>query len=95
MNVLLVIDVEDLNDKIAFEKHLKKEGFDAIEGETFAYKGISTTPVMHTRAFIFEVVSKALEKSPAKHLSIVCQIGENPMETYIYDKNTKFFNEVK
>ena len=94
MQVLLVIDFQDLKDKEVFEKHLKKEGFNAIEGESFAYQGVSSTPVMNTRAFIFEVVSKALLKSPASHCALMCQIGENPMESYIYNESTKFFEEI-
>ena len=95
MHVLLVVDAQTLQNPVLFEAHLKKEGFNPIIGEDFAYEGESTTPVFHTRAYIFQVVGKALEKSPATHCAIMCQLGENPMESYLYNHVTKHFDEIK
>lgn len=95
MHVLLVVDVQDLENKELFEAHLKKEGFNPIAGEEYAYEGESTTPVFHTRAYIFQVVGKALEKSPSSHCAIMTQLGENPMESYLFDHNSKQFQEIK
>lgn len=91
MKVLLVVDIVGLRDKDIFNKHLKKEGFKQITGEDFAYEGEAHTHIFNTRAYILEVISKALEKSDFSDCKIIFQIGENPMETYVYNKNKKDF----
>jgi len=94
MDVLVAIDVEHLKDESAFVAHLEKEGFERIlEEEGFVFTGVSSTPVMHTRAYIFEVLGKALALSPATFCNLVCQIGENPMESYRFNKQTNTFEE--
>lgn len=92
--VLLVVDGLHVKDKIAFEKHLKKEGFLPIDREEFAYQGEANLPIMNTRAYIFDVLKKALTLSKTKTCTFVCQIGENPLENYIYNEDTKNFDEV-
>ena len=94
MNVLLVVEVEGLNDKALFEKHLKKEGFTPIAEEPFTYEGDTTTHMFSTRAFILEVVEKGLKKSGFLTCKIIFQVGENPMEAYVFDTLQDVFNEV-
>ena len=91
MKVLLVVDIVGLKDKNIFNKHLKKEGFKQIEGEDFAYEGEAHTHLYNTKTYILDVVSKALEKSDFSDCKIIFQIGENPMETYVYNRNKKDF----
>lgn len=94
MHVVLIVDVEGLKDKVVFEKHLKKEGFTPIPEEAFAYEGNTTTHLFSTRAFILEVVEKGLQKSGFLTCKIMFQVGENPMEAYVYDTLHQIFNEV-
>ena len=91
MKVVLVVDITGLQDKDIFNKHLKKEGFKQIIGEDFAYEGEAHTHLFNTRAYIIEVVSKGLAKTDFNDCKIIFQIGENPMETYIYNKDKKDF----
>ena len=86
MYVILVVDVQALNDKIIFEKYLKKEGFSPVVDEEFVYEGDTTTHLFSTRAFILEVVSKGLEKSGFNACKIMFQVGNNSMEAYQFDK---------
>lgn len=96
MEVLVAIDAQNLKDEKKFIEHLKKEGLDRVEDEDgLVFTGVSPSPVMHTRAFIMEVTSKALRKSPADFCNMVCVIGENPMESYKFDENSGEFLEVK
>lgn len=90
--VLLVVD--GINNKTNFEKHLKKEGFLAIANEEFAYQGKANLPIMNTRAFIFNVLKKAMTLSDTKVCNFICQLGENPLEKYQYDIKLKDFIEV-
>ena len=85
MNVLLVVEVIGLKDKVIFEKHLKKEGFTPIEEEELAYHGETTTHLFSTRAYILEVVTKGLKKSGFDTCKIIFQVGENPMESYCFN----------
>jgi len=91
VKVILVVDIVGLQDMDVFNKHLKREGFKKIEGEDFAYEGEAHTHIFNTRAYIIEVVSKGLSKTDFSDCKIIFQIGENPMETYIYNKNKKDF----
>lgn len=92
--VLLVVESLHVKDKEAFEKHLKKEGFLAINGEEFAYQGKANLPLMNTRAYIFSVLKKAMELSNTKTCAFICSLGENPLEKYKYDEKIENFNEV-
>ncbi|WP_051906783.1 MULTISPECIES: hypothetical protein [unclassified Sulfurospirillum] len=93
MKVILIVDVEGLKEKVVFEKHLKKEGFTPIEGESFAYEGNTTTHLFSTRAFILEVVEKGLLKSGFASCKLMFQVGENKMEAYVYDTLHQTFEE--
>ena len=95
MHVIVIVDVEGLCDQAVFEKHLKKEGFTPISGESFAYEGDTTTHMFSTRAFILEVVEKGLQKSGFESCKIMFQVGENPMEAYVYHSEKNLFEEVK
>jgi len=94
LNVVLVVDVTKLKDKEIFNKHLKKEGFVPIKGEPFAYNGEAHTHLFNTRAYILEVVSKALGKTYFDSCKIMFQIGDNPMEVYVYNKEKNDFLEI-
>lgn len=94
MNVILIVEVEGLTDKTIFEKHLKKEGFTPILDEEFAYEGNTTTHMFSTRAFILEVVEKGLKKSGFESCRIIFQVGENPMEAYLFDREKDTFEQV-
>ena len=94
--VLVVVEVENLKDKVAFDKYLKKEGLVEIEGEEFAYKGVSSTPLFHTRAFLEDTFKKALKKALKKgknfdNFKMIVQLGENPLEVYKYNKEKESF----
>ncbi len=96
MDVLVAIDAENLKDEAAFVRHLVEEGFEEIpEEEGLVFTGVSSTPVMHTRAYILEVLTKALERSPASLCNFVCQIGENPFESYCFSREKGMFIEVE
>jgi len=94
MQVILVLEIEGLSDKVLFEKHLKKEGFTPIVDEPFSYEGTTTTHLFSTRAFILEVVEKGLKKSGFLTCKLMFQVGENPMEAYVFDTLLGEFKEV-
>ena len=56
IEVVVLLDVGGLEDKEKFEKHVKKEGFKAIEGEDFVYTAHSTTTTFSTKAYSIRVV---------------------------------------
>jgi len=94
MKVILIVDVEGLNEKAVFDRHLKKEGITPIEGEAFAYEGNTTTHLFSTRAFILEVVEKGLKKSGFLTCKIMFQVGENEMEAYLFNHENDTFEQV-
>ena len=94
MNVILIVEVDGLKDKTVFEKHLKKEGFSVIPEEVFAYQGDTTTHMFSTLAFILEVVEKGLHKSGFDTCKIIFQVGENPMEAYLFHHEKGMFEPV-
>jgi len=94
LKVILIIDVAGLEDKVIFEKYLKKEGFTPIEGEESAYEGETTTHLENTKAYILDVVTKGLKKSDFDTCKIIFQIGENPMEAYLFNKKDDGFDGV-
>lgn len=94
MKVVLIVDVQALNDQTVFEKHLKKEGFTPIPEEAFAYEGNTTTHLFSTRAYILEVVEKGLKKSGFLTCKIIFQVGDNPMEAYLFNLENDTFEQV-
>jgi hypothetical protein len=94
LKVVLIVDVEGLEDKVLFEKHLKKEGFEPIEGEELAYEGDTTTHLNNTKAYLLDVVTTGLHKSSFVKCKIIFQIGENPMEAYVFNRKEDDFEGV-
>ncbi len=94
MKVILIVDVTGLVDKILFEKHLNKEGFVPISDEESAYEGDTTTHLESTKAYILDVVNKGLKKTDFDTCKIIFQIGENPMEAYVFNKKDDGFDGV-
>jgi hypothetical protein len=92
---MLIVEVEELKDKIKFEKYLKEEGFSPIENEEFAYEGETTTHMFSTRAYILEVVTTGLNKTSFHTCKIIFQVGENPMEAYTFNSKDGSFQGTK
>ena len=93
--VVLIVDVQNIVDKDIFEKHLKREGLKKVDNEDFAYEGEAHTHIFNTRAYILDVVSKGLSKTNFDNCKIIFQIGENPIEAYIYEKMKKEFRQAE
>jgi len=95
-DVLVVLDVEALEDKVSFDKHLRREGLKEIEGEEFAYQGKASTPIFHTRAFVQDAVKKALKKGKGfQECKMMMWLGENPPESFLFDKDREEFREAR
>jgi len=94
LKVVLIIDIKGLEDKVIFEKYLKKEGFSPVEDEEFAYEGDTTTHLESTKAYILDVVKKALQKVEFDTCKIIFQVGENPMEAFVFNKKDDGFDGV-
>lgn len=94
MKVVLIVDVKGLEDSTLFDQHLYKEGFVRVEGEEFAYEGDTSTGLENTKAYILDVVTNGLKKSDFDTCKIIFQIGENPMEAYIFNKKDDGFDGV-
>lgn len=95
IEVLILLDVVELEDKERFEKYLKKEGFKNVEGEEFVYTGHSTTTTFSTKAYILEVFKKGLQKTNFKSANLIFLLNETPYPAYYYDKNTNEFELVE
>ena len=91
IEVVVLLDVGGLEDKEKFEKHVKKEGFKAIEGEDFVYTAHSTTTTFSTKAYILEVFRKGLQKNSFNDANLIFLLNETPYPTYYYDKTTNDF----
>lgn len=95
MKVILIVDIEGLEDRVSFDQHLIKEGFSPIEDEDFAYEGDTTTHLNNTKAYIINIVTKGLKKSGFEKCKIIFQVGENPMEAYVFNKANNDFEGLK
>lgn len=91
MEVLVLLEIKDIEDKEKFEKHVKKEGFKVEENEEFVYTAQSSTQTFATKAYILEVFRKGLQKTSFDSASMVFLLDETPYPTYTYDKNTNDF----
>ena len=91
IDVLVLLDVDGLQDRDKFEKHVKKEGFIKVPNEDFVYTANSTTTTFATKAYILEVFKKGLQKSSFLGASLVFLLNETPYPAYTYDKNTNDF----
>ena len=92
MDILIILDIIDLEDKNTFEKHLVKEGFEIIKNETFVYTATSTTSSFASKAYILEVFKIALQKTKFQSANMVFLLNEMPYPPYIYNKKTNEFN---
>jgi|ERR1711879_375988 len=95
MDVLILLDVSELEDKPKFEKHLKKEGFKVVEEENFVYTAKSSTTMFSTKAYILEVFKKGLQKTNFSDANLVFLLNETPYPPYYYDKTTNEFELVE
>lgn len=95
IELLVLLDVSGLEDAEKFEKHLKKEGFKAVEGEKHVYTANSSTTTFSTKAYILEVFKKGLEKSGFLDANLVFLLNETPYPPYYYDKETNDFELVE
>ncbi len=95
MEVLVLLDVEGIEDKERFEKHVKKEGFKVVEEEPFVYTALSSTTMFSTKAYILEVFKKGLQKTVFKNANLVFLLNETPYPPYYYDNTTKEFELVE
>ena len=91
MEVIVVLDVEGLADRTAMEKHLKREGLRPIEGEPFAYLGQTSTDKIRTLLYVHDGIKKALHKGGFDSASMMVSIGEYPMESYRFDRDSDAF----
>ena len=91
-DVLVVVDVVGLEDKVSFDKHLRREGLKEVEGEEFAYIGKSSTPIPNTLAFVQDALKKALKKGKSfQECKMGVWLGENPPVGFVYDKEKDEF----
>lgn len=95
MDVLVLLDVGALEDKEKFDKHVRREGFKAVEGEDFVYTAQSSTTTFATKAYILEVFKKGLQKNKFSDANLIFLLNETPYPAYFYDKNTNQFEEVE
>ncbi|WP_417332770.1 hypothetical protein [Halarcobacter sp.] len=95
LDVLVLLDVAGLEDKEKFEKHVKREGFSPVEGESFVYTAKSTTTTFSTKAYILEVFKKGLQKNSFSDANLIFLLNETPYPAYYYDKQTNDFEEAK
>jgi hypothetical protein len=96
INVLVLLDIKGLEDKQSFEKHLKKEGFNLVENENFAYTGTSTTSIPTTKIYIIEVFAEALEMQNFKgEANLIFLLNETPYPTLRFDTATNQFKVIE
>ncbi|WP_321468790.1 hypothetical protein [Halarcobacter sp.] len=96
IDVLVLLEIEGLEEKQRFEKHVKREGFVVVEDEEFVYTAKSTTSLFSTKAYILEVFKVALQKQDFKgNANLVFLLNEIPYNPYYYDLDTKEFEEAK
>ena len=95
IDVLIILEVTNLENKEVFEKHIVKEGFELVEGENFVYTGKSSTTTFSTKAYILEVFKVGLQKTNFEACNLIFLLNETPYPAYVYDKNTNSFEEIK
>jgi len=83
--VVLVMNIEGLVDREAFEKQLKRGGFSPIPDEPFSYIAETTTHKINTVLHIHSTLKRAITQGGCSSCSVILQIGEYPMEGYRYD----------
>ncbi|QKF66215.1 hypothetical protein AVENP_0644 [Arcobacter venerupis] len=95
IEVIVLLDVGGLEDKVKFEKHVKKEGFKPVDGEDFVYTATSSTTTFSTKAYILEVFKKGLQKNVFNDANLIFLLNETPYPTYYYDKETNDFELIQ
>ena len=96
IELLVLLDIAGLKDKERFEKHVKKEGFKAVEDENFVYTAKSSTTLFATKAYILEVFKVGLTKQDFQgEANLVFLLNETPYPAYYFDKNTNEFELVE
>ena len=95
IELIVILELVGLEDKERFEKHIKREGFQVVEGEEFVYTAKSTTTTFATKAYILEVFKKGLQKNNFTSCDMVFLLNETPYPAYTYDKSTNDFEEIK
>jgi len=89
--VIVLLDIQGIENRLAMEKHLKREGLKAIDGEPFAYMGTTTTHKLNTLLYVLDGVKKAIHKGGFSSCNMMVSIGEEPMETYRFDREQDTF----
>ena len=92
IEILVLLEVKDLENKEVFEKHNKKEGFIKVPNEEYVYTAESSTTTFATKAYILEVFAKAMQKGISTKSSLVFLLNETPYPNYTYDEKTKMFD---
>lgn len=95
MEILVVLELEGLKDKVTFEKHLTKEGFEVVPDEKYVYSGTTDGTTFSTKAFILEVFKQGLLKSGFDKCSMIFQLGDTPWQAFIFDFKTNEFEMAK
>ncbi len=96
IELLVLLDIGNLKDKERFEKHLKKEGFKIVEGESFVYTAKSSTTLFATKAYILEVFKVGLQKIDFNaEANLIFLLNETPYPPYYFDKRTRSFELVE
>ncbi len=91
IEVLLLLEVLNQDNKVVFDKHLKKEGFNSVPEEPYVYIGESTTTTFATKAYILQVIEKGLLKTKFDSCNLVFLLNETPYPAYTFDKKTNGF----
>ena len=91
LEVLLFLEVLNQDNKVVFDKHLKKEGFNSVPEEPYVYIGESTTTTFATKAYILQVIEKGLLKTKFDSCNLVFLLNETPYPAYTFDKKTNGF----
>jgi hypothetical protein len=91
VEVVLVIDIEGLLQREAFEKQLKRGGFSPIPDEPFSYISETTTHKINTILHIHSTLKRAITQGGFTSCRVILQIGEYPMEGYRYDTEREAF----
>ena len=91
IEVLLLIEMTNQDNKEVFDTHLKNEGFNSVPNEPYVYMGESTTTTFATKAYILQVIEKGLLKTNFEACDLVFLLNETPYPAYTFDKKTNGF----
>lgn len=94
IELIVILEIEKLEDKQVFEKHVIKEGFERVDSEEFVYTAKSSTTMFATKAYILEVFKKGLQKTDFEEASLIFLLNETAYPAYTYDKKTNDFEVI-